>query len=317
MTSRVILVTGATGFVGSHIAGALVVAGHRVRCSVRRTSDTKWIDPLDVETVELDLAQGDAATDAALRDVDTVVHAGGITRALDESTYMSVNAHGTERLAAAAVRAGVGRFIFISSLAARGPDELGHPNSPYGKSKLEAERRLAEAGGSMETVVLRPGGVYGPRDTDLLPLFRMAARGLLVAPRSAPPIQPIYVDDVASATALALEARPPAKPLPLAGDRTHSWSEVAEFLREATGSPLRMIRAPSAVFWSAGLLAEVGARVTGSQPSMDRRRARDMSDFAWTCDTSPAEGALGWKPAIPLRDGLARTAEWYRDVGWL
>lgn len=315
-----ILLTGATGFLGSHIAGALVEAGHAVRCTVRRTSDTRWIDDLGVETLELDLATpspSDSSIDEALGALDAVIHCGGLTRAKNESSFMEVNATGTAHLARAAAGAGVPRFVLISSLAARGPDGSGGPISPYGRSKLGGEQALATEAGSMETVILRPGGIYGPRDADLLPLFKMASRGWIVVPSSEVPLQPVYVEDVVSATLASLTADPSETPLPVVGSDRHDWVHMARALGDAVGRAGRLVRLPAAAFWTAGLLSEIGARFTGDAPAMDRRRARDLSHHSWTSDIESTVRALAWRPEVDIASGLDRTARWYREVGWL
>ena len=309
-----IFLTGGTGFLGSHLADALVREGHRVTASVRRTSDTQRLGRLGVEQVDLDLG----GTSVELAAHDAVVHCGALTRARSEAEFIAVNATGTRRLARAAAEAGVRRFVFISSLAARGPDGAGGPVSPYGRSKAAAEEALASIGGPMEIIVLRPGGVYGPRDTDLLPLFRLAARGRVVVPRSAAPLQPVFAADVVNAVLAALEAAPPPDPLHIAGASSRSWGEVAKALLAGVARPGRVLRVPAALFLSIGLFSEFAARVTGTAPAMDRRRARDLAIHAWTCDIEPSEAALApWRPRVELEEGLATTAVWYRRRGWL
>ena len=125
-----VLVTGATGFVGSHVAEAFVEAGYDVRFGARATSDLRWISSLDTERVPLDLRGKPEDLSRALRDVDVMVHAAGITRARRMEDYHEVNAAGTERLAAAALEAGVRRIVLISSLAARGPPAAATPRAP-------------------------------------------------------------------------------------------------------------------------------------------------------------------------------------------
>lgn len=315
-----VLLTGGTGFVGSHIAEVLVSAGHRVRCTVRAGSDTRWLDPLGVETTALDLACGGDHREA-LRDVETVIHAAGLTQARDPALYHRVNAEGTGRLAREAASAGARRFVFVSSLAARGPDDAQGPVSPYGRSKREAEERLRSLSGEMRVTVLRPPGVYGPRDTDLLPLFRAAARGWLVAPRGEARLQPIYARDVARAVLAAFPApETPAAgfgPYPIAERARYGWSDVGAGLERALERRVRLVRLPAAVFETAGLAAEAAARLVGKSPILDRRRARDVARHRYTCDPEPAERALGWRAETPLAEGLARTAAWYRVQGWL
>ncbi len=315
--SGAILVTGATGFLGGHIAAGLARAGARVRCAIRRTSDTRWIDSLGVETTELDLRGQAGEAASALRGIETVVHCGGVTRASSAVEFDVVNAQGTERLATTAADGGARRFVFVSSLAARGPDGHDGPVSPYGRSKLEAEERLAKLRDRLDVVILRPGGVYGPRDSDLLPMFRMAQRGFLLIPRSPAPLQPIFVDDVTGAVLSAVSHTAPDDPLPLAERARYGWIEVAGALGEALGRSVRAIRVPYATFWTAGLLGELGARLTRKAPAMDRRQARDFARYSWTCDPTATETALDWTARVPLPEGLVRTAGWYREVGWV
>jgi nucleoside-diphosphate-sugar epimerase len=145
----------------------------------------------------------------------------------------------------------------------------------------------------------------------------MATKGWVVVPRSANELQPVYVDDVASATMRALHASAPAEPLPVAHSALHSWPVLATALGEAVGRPGRMIRVPSGVFWTAGLISEVGSAMTGKLPAMDRRKARDLSQRRWTCDVEGTQTSLVWTPEVDIREGLARTAAWYREHGWL
>jgi nucleoside-diphosphate-sugar epimerase len=313
-----LLLTGGTGFLGSHLAEEFVGSGHDVVVSVRATSNTRWIDPLGVETTTIDLGCADEAElRRVLESFDTVVHCGGLTRARSEAEFMAVNAVGTERLAGAAADADVGRFVFISSLAARGPDGASGPDSPYGRSKAEAERRLLDVAGEMDVVILRPGGVYGPRDSDLLPMFEMAAKGWVVVPRNAPPLQPVYVSDVVAATVAALTADPPAEPLQIAHCANYTWPALADALGEAVGRKGRVVHVPPAVFWTAGLVSEIWGAAVRKAPALDRRKAHDLSRNRWSCDVTAAEESLAWSPVVDIGEGMARTAAWYRDSGWL
>lgn len=317
MTRRT-LVTGATGFVGSHVTEALLEAGHDTACTVRASSDLRWIEGLDVSTVPGDLRRP-GELDAALEGVGTVVHAAGATAAGRADLYREVNVLGTERLARRAAARGVERFVFVSSLAARGPDGAPGPASPYGRSKREAEDRLDEiAGGSeMEAVVLRPAGVYGPRDTDVLLLFWFAARGWLPAPPGGGPLQPVYARDVAHAVVRACEAEAGFGPHPVAERDSYGWSEVRALLEEAVGRRVRRVPVPGPLLELAGATAEVVGRLAGRTPEFDRRRARDLSRHTWTCDPRPTEEALGWRAETPLAEGMRKTVAWYRREDWL
>ncbi|MFQ5529386.1 MAG: NAD-dependent epimerase/dehydratase family protein, partial [Gemmatimonadota bacterium] len=248
---------------------------------------------------------------------------GGLTSAPDASTYERVNAAGTRALAAAAGDAGVERFVYVSSLAARGPDDAKGPVSDYGRSKRSGEERLAEladAGRAPPAIrVLRPGGIYGPRDTDLLTLFQMAARGLLLLPSAAGRLQPVHVRDVASAVLRALETSDPTDPgpLPVAGGEVVDWADIVEALRGAMNRPFRVVRLPAAAFTAVGAAAEFAARLTGKPPVFDRRRATDLSRTTWTCDIEATKRTIGWDPQVDLAAGMAETAAWYAENDWL
>jgi nucleoside-diphosphate-sugar epimerase len=317
-----VLVTGATGFLGSHIARAFVEAGYEVRCGARASSSRRWISDLPIELTPLDMMGRAEDFSLAVKNADLVVHAAGITRARREQDYHSVNAGGTRRLASAAIEAGVRRFVLISSLAARGPDDTtedgrDHPESAYGRSKLEAEARLRGLDEQMETLALRPAAIYGPRDTDLLPLFKMAQRGWLALPSGTNLLQPVYAADVASATLAAVREDACFGPFPVAEAARYSWEEVIAGLEKALGRTVRAVRLPAAAFTLAGRAAELAARPFSAVPIFDERRGRDLAARTWTCETSIAERALGWRAEVSLSEGLERTARWYGQAGWL
>jgi nucleoside-diphosphate-sugar epimerase len=315
-----VLITGASGFVGSHIAQTFAEAGYEVRCGVRASSSARWIPNL--ERVPLDMTGRTEDFSRAAKDADLVVHAAGKTRARRTEDYHAVNAAGTEKLAAAALGAGVRRFVLISSLAARGPDGLArdgrdHPESAYGRSKLEAEAYLRGSDDRMEAVALRPAGVYGPRDTDLLPLFKMANAGWLLLPSGTNLLQPVYAEDVARAALAAAREAPGFGPFPVAEAARYTWVDVVAGLQMALGRSVRTVRVPAAAFTLAGRAAEWAARPLSAVPVFDERRGRDLALRTWTCDTSATERALGWRAEVPLFEGLERTARWYRQTGWL
>lgn len=320
MAERV-LITGATGFVGSHIAEAFVEAGYEVRCGIRTSSNLRWIRDLETERVLVDFTRPEHLADT-VKGVDIVVHAAGLTSARRDEDYRRINAEGTRRLAEAAAGAGIRRFVFVSSLAARGPDAAvggdgEHPVSLYGKSKLEAEEHLRTPSGQMEVVALRPTAVYGPRDTDLLPLFKMAGRGFLVLPGGTGILQPIYAADVALATLAAAREDAGFGPHPVAEADRYTWSEVASGLERAFGHPIRVVRLPAAAFKRAGSVAERAARLRGAIPAFDEHHAENLAVHDWTCDTVGTRESLGWRAQVPLLEGLERSVRWYRKAGWI
>jgi nucleoside-diphosphate-sugar epimerase len=316
MTMPTTLITGATGFLGGQVAAAWVDQGHSVRCTVRATSDASRLNDLGVELAEWDVHATEGVR-SALEGIDTVVHVAGITRAPRETEYFQVNATGAGRLAEAAASAGVRRFVLVSSLAARGPDGGTGPISAYGASKLRGEELVRLFEEKMEIVILRPGGIYGPRDTDMFPLFESASRGWLVAPAGGPPLQPIYVTDAASLTVAAGTAPHAIGPFPVAEEGQYEWTDVRDGLAAALDRQIRIVSLPATVFISIGAVAETAARLLRKDPPLDKRNAIDLSRHGWTCDTAPTRETFGWRTEVALPEGLAKTVRWYRDAGWL
>jgi nucleoside-diphosphate-sugar epimerase len=311
-----VLVTGATGFVGSHIAEVLTQNDFTVRCTVRQSSSLKWLAHLSLEKVTVNFTD-EMSLQKACQGVDIVVHSAGSTRAKTDAEFFEVNTDGTERLAKAALAAKVSRFIFISSLEARGPDGLTETISSYGKSKLEAERHLAKLSNDIEVILLRPAGVYGPRDTDLLTLFQMAKYGFLTVPATSGKLQPVHGRDVAEAVLAAINGNTHLGPFDIAEPTTYSWQDMVHLLEQAMKRKLHVLKIPKEVFLGAGYASETVSKWLGQAPKLDRRRAKSLAYYSYTCDTKAFKEAFGWQARISLARGLAETAAWYKQQGWL
>lgn len=310
-----VLVTGASGFLGSHIAELLSARGDRVRCLLRAQSSTRYL-PTAAERVVATFDDA-AALQRALAGVEAVIHAAGVTRARAPLEYLRANVAVTAQLAEAAAACGVRRLVFISSLAARGPDGGDGPLSLYGASKLAAEQLLWGYRGALELVILRPAGVYGPRDRDFLPLFQLAQRGLAIVSTRNPTLQLVHAADVARACAAALEAPVAEAPLAIAAPEVIDQRQLTQLLAQVVGRRLRALALAPAAFEVAAWGSELLAALTHSAPRFDRRRARDVSRYRYTCDPLPAERALGWRAQQALPAGLQQTYAWYRAAGWL
>lgn len=178
------LVTGANGFVGSHLVEALLHRGYRVRCLVRKTSNLRWLSGLNVEYVYCDIAEKDSLRDA-VRGVDFVFHCAGLTKARNREEYFKANAEGTKNLVEVCLKHNpeLKRFVYVSSQAAVGPgsDEKPlneeapcRPVTHYGESKLEGEKIVLAYVSRLPITIVRPPAVYGPRDTDILGFFKVA-----------------------------------------------------------------------------------------------------------------------------------------------
>ena len=318
-----ILITGGTGFVGSHLVEKLLAEGLAVRCLVRSTSNTRKL-PAGVETVLADLASG-KGVDAALQGVSAVLHLAGVTKALTPSDYYVGNASATETLAKA-VHGRAIRFVHVSSLAAAGPSLDGrpltedvepHPVSTYGRSKLEGE--LAVRHWLPDAVIVRPPVVYGPRDTDVFQLLQSISRGLVLEIAGGERwFSAIYVEDLVAGILAAWRA--PAATgncYFLSHAKAASWQELGRTAAQIMGRSPRTLRVPVRAARMVGYFAENWSRITRNPAIISREKIAEACCRYWTCDPARATADFGFEAPTPLALGLAKSLAWYKEAGWL
>jgi nucleoside-diphosphate-sugar epimerase len=320
-----ILITGATGFVGSHFVEALARHGIQARALVRPTSDLSVLRRFGTGHLTCDLSD-ESGLRRAMGDAGTVVHLAAATRALDRATFHDVNVEGTRRLIEAMVTSGGRRrLIYVSSLAAVGPardhasgtDAEARPLTTYGRTKLEGER-LALGRDGLPAIVLRPAAVYGPRDLDMLPFFRLARLGLLpVVGSPVRRLQLVHARDLAEALVQAVRARSVTGVFGIAEPTVYTWAEVLDQLAAAVGRRGVRVRMPGMALTLLAAATQAAARATRRPATLDREKVAELLADGWTCDTSGARAALGFAAAIPLAEGLRDTVGWYRAEGLL
>lgn len=324
-----VLVTGATGFVGSHLVEELLGAGHEVKALVRRTSDLRWIKGLPITLCWGDVTEP-SSLDEALSGVGWVLHVAGVTKALGYTSYMEANAMGTRHVMEACLRQSERprRVVLVSSLAACGPcrverptkeSDACHPVSHYGRSKLEAERMAMALAHKVSLTVIRPPAVYGPRDRDILTFFRLLHRGWdLRVGKGERYLCLVHVRDLARGIILAAEAEVPSGSVFFVSDgEVHAWSDVVGILERVMGVRARTLKVPSGLAWIAALGSEAVCGLLGIPPLLNREKVREMLQSCWTCDIQKAIDELGFKPQVSLEEGLRETYLWYRKEGWI
>jgi nucleoside-diphosphate-sugar epimerase len=325
---RRVLVTGATGFAGSHLMDALLDAGHEVRVLIRRTSNLRWIPRKRVTALTADV-RDPASLRPLVEGVSWVFHFGAATRARSAADLMRINAAGTQALAAAWLESAPadGLFCFCSSLAASGPapaadrprreSDPPRPITPYGESKLAAERWLSEnLAPHRRLVMVRPPAVYGPRDEATLTFFRWVQRGWLLLPgKASNRASLLHVQDLARGC-IALADGDATGMFHLSDGGFHAWEDVGTAAAEALGRKVRSLRIPAWVVRGAGLLGEVIGRVGGRVPVINRSKAHDILQPYWICATERAR-QCGIAPRMDLAAGVRQTVNWYRSEGWL
>lgn len=322
------LVTGANGFVGSHLVRELVARGHTVRALALRGSD---VSTLDV-TGGLEIVEGDVTDEETLSRAvpgcDTVFHLAGIRRAADRATFMSINADATRLLLEACLRAGAAghRFVLAGSRAALGPSREGRreedpfePAEWYGESKAEAERIALSYADRIPVSIARPPRIMGPGDHENLLFFRIVARGFVV--RILGPDRPlswIDVEDCAKGFILLAERSEAVGESFFLASRERTSIEGLQWeVARALGTTPRVIPIPPFALTAAGGAADLFTRLTGKKLPLNRKLARQVLAIGWTCEIEKAERILGFSATTTLSDSISRSASFYRQRGWL
>jgi len=318
-----ILVTGGTGFIGSHLLQKLSELGEPTRILARPRRVSPQF-PAGMEAVSGNLISGDGVPEA-LHGVDTVIHLAGVTKALHQRDYYTGNVRGTETLARAMQERSI-RLVHVSSLAAIGPSQSNapvqedadpRPLTHYGKSKLEAERIVRAL--APDAVIVRPPVVYGPRDTDVFTLLKSISKGLVLEIAGGERrFSAIYVEDLVEGLIAAARAPSAAgRAYFLAHPKPASWSELAAIAAGVMDVHPRVLRIPLGVAYGAAFCAELWSRVTRLPGIISREKVSESQCTAWICDSVRAAAELGFVARTPLGAGLAKTLAWYREAGWL
>ena len=319
------LVTGGTGFVGSHLIDTLLAQGDQVTALVRSPAKAARLTAAGVRLVEGDLHATDQLRDAS-EDVEVVYHVAGRVSAPDDDAFLRANRDGTANVLAAAAESGRPRFVLVSSMAAGGPAARGRPLTgteeprpvtAYGRSKLAGEQVVRA--GPLPWVILRPPLVYGPRDTDVLKLFKLVRWGIApVFGSGDQELSAIYGSDLA--TALAAAGRSPGTVGKVYLPCHPEVFTSAEFVRQigaVTGRRPLLVRVPEPI--GRGLLSLIGgaAKLVGQASVLSAEKADEFFEAAWTGDPSTLMRDTGWSPTYDLVSGLAATDAWYRAEGWI
>jgi len=314
--SPIVAVTGATGFIGGHVARALDAEGWRVRALVRRAGRGP-----DFATLMVGSLEDRDSLERLVEGVDAVVHCAGLVRAASAAEFDAVNGAGVGCLAAAAAnRRAPPRFILMSSLAAREPGL-----SSYGSSKRRGEQALARHGGGLAWTVLRPPAVYGPGDRATLYFFRLYGHGLALLPGGADGrLSLIHGEDLAAAVVALLASEAGAGEIFEIRDGHaggYGWADLAAAAGRGFGRsrnrPMTRLVLPRALMDGLAVINQGFCRMVGGASRLSRDKVRELYHPDWVVRENPIAGLTGWRPRMTLDTGFAQTIAWYRAEGWL
>lgn len=328
-----ILITGASGFVGSHLVEAALAAGYEVWAGVRKTSSRQWLTDERIHFIELNLNDKGALSsqlqhfqqDNGGRGWDYVIHAAGATKARTEQDFMKANYEATRNLASTLIELGMTprRFVLMSSLSAL-PMRDGKPvgdtaETAYGRSKLKAEACLQSLSDKMDYVILRPTGVYGPREKDYYLMAVSIKRHIDFAVGYKPQlITFIYVKDLCQAALSALGKGHSGAIYFLSDGQTYRSRDFSLLLQKEMGVRFVLhITAPLWLLHIVCVVSEAVSHLTHTMPTLNKDKYNILKQRDWRCDITPAREALGYKPRFTLKEGVRETVAWYKQQKWI
>lgn len=331
-----ILITGASGFIGSFLVEKGVEKGYEVWAGMRRGSSRRNITAEGVSFIELDLlSPADlrrrlSAFKAKHGAWDYVIHAAGVTKCADKNEFYEVNEGGTINLAEALLLQGMApkKFIYISSLSIYGPirekepfapiteNDIPKPNTIYGKSKLAAERFIIGKSG-IPFMILRPTGVYGPRERDYFKMVKSASLHFDFSAGYRPQlITFIYVKDLVKAVYLALESPLVNRCYLVSEPQGYNSSSFSDYIASSLGKRFIIhIKAPLWLLRAVSFCCERAAALVGRASTLNSDKYKIMKQRNWLCDTTAIEKELGFKVDYPLEKGVEEMIGWYKQNG--
>ncbi len=316
-----ILITGATGFIGSFIVDEALRQGMEVWATVRKSSDLSYLQDHRINKVELDLSSESQMAEAlASLHLDYVVHAAGATKALHRDTFYKVNTEGTKNLVKAlqTTNPGLKRMIFISSLSVMGAvreqfpyeeireTDIPQPNTSYGMSKLAAEKWLHD-NCTLPFTILRPTGVYGPREKDYMTMVNSIRKGVDVSVGAQPQdLTFVYVTDVVQAVFLAMKSEKSiGRTYFLSDGEVYSSRTFSNYIIEALGKKrVLRLKLPLGVLRMVCAVSDVMMHLTGKLSTLNNDHYNILKQRNWRCDITPAIRELGYQPKVKLREGV-------------
>lgn len=322
------LITGATGFIGSHLTEKLIKRGYDITCLVRNSFDLKWLEGLNVK-----LVNGDCSDKASLINCrnryDYIFHLAGVTKTSCIKEFYTVNSKGTGNMVewtADNNRGDLKRFVYLSTLSAAGPghgaspvheNKEPHPVSDYGNSKLKGEEAVLKYRGTIPATIVRPCAVYGPRDREFFLIYKFVKKGIMPYWGDGK-ISLVYIDDLTDAIILAAEhENAVGKTYHISDGITYSHHDLINEISLALGARVFKMKLPGPVLPVIGFFGDRISKIMGKKSMINSDRLKELRHTGWVCDIEEAYHDLGYRPRVGMTKGVKWTADWYRIHKWL
>jgi dihydroflavonol-4-reductase len=323
------LVTGANGFIGSHLVDQLLASGCMVHGLVRQSSDLKWLNVSKVNLHRIDFARVDSIV-PSLEDFDYIFHCAGLTKAKSRSNYFQVNANACSNLyEQCQKRTGrIKRIIHLSSLAATGPSRRGslvdeitpcRPVTFYGQSKLAGEEIALQYSSSLPITVLRPPVVYGPREENFFTFIKLIQKGWgLQIGKAGKELSLIYISDLIRAILLASDpSKQKGSSFFVTDGHVYTWEQISKECARLMNVQVKTLKIPEVVLMPLAMLFESCAKFSSKPALFDRQRMIDIRQSSWSASSEKFFKVFDFEPQYELSQGLVETIKWYLQKGWL
>ncbi len=330
MSSKIIsVVTGASGFVGSHLVDKLLAEGHQVKCILRSSSSRRWLEGKPVEIVDCGLFDKAALKDV-LKDADYLFHIAGVVKAKEESEFYKGNVETTKTLleTLSELNSKIKRVVISSSMTACGPSMDGklcteetveHPITTYGRSKLAQEKMAISFKDKLPISIVRLHAVYGARDTEVYQFFKTYQMGLMaLIGFDEKHLNLIHVQDAVDGIyGVSVSDKSVGQTYFLASEEIYTWPQIGEAIAKAMGKKAFTLRLPHVLVYTVAVFAQFFAMFSSKAATFNLEKARDFVQSNWTCDVSKAKKDFGYTQKVPLEEGIKRTIDWYKEMKWL
>jgi nucleoside-diphosphate-sugar epimerase len=326
---QIAVVTGGTGFVGSHLVDLLLDKGYEVRCITRKSSDLKWLKDKDVKIFDCGLYNKEALREI-IRDADYIYHVAGVVKSKTKEGYFRGNVDTTRTLIEATLESNsnLKRFLVVSSQTVTGPSLDGkpvneetdcRPITTYGKSKLEEEKLVLSFKDKLPITICRAPAVYGERDTEIFIYFKTFSKGLTTTIGfNEKKLSLIHVLDLVNGFYLAAtNEKSKSQIYFISSEEFYTWPQINNITSKIIGKKPIVIKVPHFLVYTIAAVAQFAAMFSSKPATLNIEKAKDITQQYWICDTSKAVRELGYRQNISIEEGIKRTIEWYKKMNWI
>jgi len=323
------VVTGANGFVGSHLVDYLLTKDFEVRCIVRKSSNLQWLDGKNLKIYDCGLFDKNGIREA-FKDANYIFHIAGVVKAKNEDSYLKGNVEATKVLLEVAdeMRDKIKKFVVVSSQTVSGPAEKNkpvtedmapNPLTTYARSKLKQEQLTLSFKGKFPVTVCRAPAIYGERDTEIFIYFQVFNRGLTtMIGFDKKELSLLHVADLAEGLYLAaISEKSNGEIYFISSEKFYTWDEVGKITSSVLAKKALKIKIPHFIVFTIATIAQFFAMFSSKPATLNIEKAKDLVQSYWICDTSKAMRELGYRQKVSLEEGIKRTCDWYKKMKWI